>query len=103
MPKLRFLFVLVISFAMSIILCKVCQFLLCVCLKLSGYLIVPGSSLNGRHVFNLRAIEKDLSLVNGFTKFGLHHRPLQKRERTGKEYGCFPFVRKTKIFKWKVN
>ena len=20
------------------------------------------------------------------------HRPLQKRERTGKEYGCFPFV-----------
>ena len=20
------------------------------------------------------------------------HRPLQKRERTGKKYGCFPFV-----------
>ena len=20
------------------------------------------------------------------------HRPLQKRERTGKEYGCYPFV-----------
>ena len=31
------------------------------------------------------------------------HRPFQKRERTGKEYGCFPFVWKTKIFKWKVN
>ena len=23
---------------------------------------------------------------------GMSHRPLQKRERTGKEYGCFPFV-----------
>ena len=89
----------VISFAMPIILWKVCQFLLCVCLKLSGYLIVPGSSLNGRHVFSLRAIEKDLSLVTGFTEVSLHHRPLQKRERTGKEYGCFPFVWKTKIFK----
>ena len=32
-----------------------------------------------------------------------YHRPLQKRERTGKEYGCFPFVWKTKIFKWKIN
>ena len=31
------------------------------------------------------------------------HRPLSKRERTGKEYGCFPFVSKTKIFKWKIN
>ena len=31
------------------------------------------------------------------------NRPLQKRERTGKEYGCFPFVWKTKIFKWKIN
>ena len=31
------------------------------------------------------------------------HRPLQKRERAGKEYGCFPFVWKTKIFKWKIN
>ena len=29
--------------------------------------------------------------------------PLQKRERAGKEYGCFPFVWKTKIFKWKIN
>ena len=27
------------------------------------------------------------------------HKPLQKRERTGKEYGCFPFVWKTEIFK----
>ena len=26
------------------------------------------------------------------------HRQLQKRERTGKEYGCFLFVSKTKIF-----
>ena len=33
----------------------------------------------------------------------LFYRPLQKRERTGKEYGCFPFVWKTKIFKWKIN
>ena len=31
------------------------------------------------------------------------HRPLQKRERTGKEFGCFPFVWKTKTFKWKIN
>ena len=31
------------------------------------------------------------------------HSPLQKCERTGKEYGCFPFVWKTKIFKWKIN
>ena len=31
------------------------------------------------------------------------NRPLQKRERTGKEYACFPFVWKTKIFKWKIN
>ena len=22
----------------------------------------------------------------------IHHRQLQKRERSGKEYGCFPFV-----------
>ena len=34
---------------------------------------------------------------------GWNHRPLQKRERTGKEYGCFPFVWKTKILKWKIN
>ena len=27
------------------------------------------------------------------------NRPLQKREKPGKEYGCFSFVRKTKIFK----
>ena len=27
------------------------------------------------------------------------NRPLQKRERTGKEYGCCPFVWKTDIFK----
>ena len=27
------------------------------------------------------------------------NRQLQKRERTGKEYGCFPFVCKTKTFK----
>ena len=33
----------------------------------------------------------------------LAYRQLQKRERTGKEYGCFPFVWKTKIFKWKIN
>ena len=33
----------------------------------------------------------------------MFYRPLQKRERTGKEYGCFPFVWKTKIFKWKIN
>ena len=33
----------------------------------------------------------------------VRHRPLQKRERTGKEYGCFPFVWKTNIFKWKIN
>ena len=32
-----------------------------------------------------------------------YHRPLQKRERTGKEHGCFQFVWKTKIFKWKIN
>ena len=31
------------------------------------------------------------------------HRPLQKRERTGKKYDCFPFFWKTKIFKWKIN
>ena len=31
------------------------------------------------------------------------HRPLQKHERTGKEYGCFLFVWKTKMFKWKIN
>ena len=31
------------------------------------------------------------------------YRPLQKRERAGKEYGCFPFVWKTKILKWKIN
>ena len=31
------------------------------------------------------------------------NRPLQKRERTGKEYCCFPFVWQTKIFKWKIN
>ena len=33
----------------------------------------------------------------------IKYRSLQKRERTGKEYGCFPFVWKTKIFKWKIN
>ena len=27
------------------------------------------------------------------------HSTLQKRERTGKEYGCFRFVRKTRILK----
>ena len=31
------------------------------------------------------------------------YRPLHRRERTGKEYGCFPFVWKTKIFKWKIK
>ena len=31
------------------------------------------------------------------------HRPLQKRERTGKEHGCFPFVWKTEILNWKIN
>ena len=31
------------------------------------------------------------------------YRPLQKRERTGKEYGCFPFVWKTKTFKRKID
>ena len=36
-------------------------------------------------------------------RIALLNRPLQKRERTGKEYGCFPFVWKTKIFKWKIN
>ena len=29
------------------------------------------------------------TLVNGACS---PHRPLQKRERTGKEYGCFPFA-----------
>ena len=33
----------------------------------------------------------------------IRHRPLQKREKTGKEYDCFPFVWKTKIFKWKID
>ena len=28
----------------------------------------------------------------GQTSEDLVNRPLQKRERTGKEYGCFPFV-----------
>ena len=45
--------------------------------------------------------EKRKQLV--YMYFDRHNRPLQKRERTGKEYGCFPFVWKTKIFKWKVN
>ena len=31
------------------------------------------------------------------------NRLLQKRERTGKEYGCFPVFWKTRIFKWKNN
>ena len=29
-----------------------------------------------------------------FTSDNDIHRPLQKRERTGEEYGCFPFVLK---------
>ena len=33
----------------------------------------------------------------------LARRQLQKREKTGEEYGRFPFVWKTKIFKWKIN
>ena len=28
-----------------------------------------------------------------------YYSPLRKRERTGKEYGCFRFVRKTKMLK----
>ena len=28
------------------------------------------------------------------------NRPLQKRERTGKEYGCFKKKKKSNIFKW---
>ena len=31
--------------------------------------------------------------------YAYFHSPLQKREGTGKEYGCFPFVLKTKTFK----
>ena len=38
-----------------------------------------------------------------FFGFLVFHRPLQKRERTGKEYCCFPFVWKTKTFKWNIN
>ena len=38
-----------------------------------------------------------------YTDWLEYHRPLQKRERTGKEYGCFPFVWKIKMFKWKIN
>ena len=37
----------------------------------------------------------ELELAWGRKVFRAHermHRPLQKRERTGKEYGCFPFV-----------
>ena len=45
--------------------------------------------------------EKRKQLV--YMYFDRHNRPLQKRERTGKEYGCFPFVWKTKILKWKIN
>ena len=33
----------------------------------------------------------------------LDNSPLQKRERPGKEYGCFQVVRKTKILKSKIN
>ena len=33
----------------------------------------------------------------------LAYSPLQKHERTWKEYGCFPFVWKTKLLKWKIN
>ena len=44
-----------------------------------------------------------ISIFEGFfyyyTLMNLLNRQLQKHERTGKKYGCFPFVWKTKIFK----
>ena len=60
------------------------------------------------HVFFLKTFHiLSLSTTIDFTKHWpcttrdlwiLDHRPLQKRERIGKKYGCFPFVWKTKIF-----
>ena len=99
MPKLRFLFVLVISFVMSIILLESLSVLSLCMFKTVRSLNRSWFILEWKACFSLRAIEKDFSLVTGFTKVSLHHRPLEKRERTGKEYGCFPFVWKTKIFK----
>ena len=53
--------------------------------------------------FDFMAHEIAMELGNWPDLNFMGHRPLQKRERAGKEYGCFPFVWKTKIFKWKIN
>ena len=64
-------------------------------------------SANEKGNEDLRKLHIILWLEKNMSQFmfmeGRENRPLQKRERTGKEYGCFLFVWKTKIFKWKIN
>ena len=66
---------------------------------LHGQRLLRSRWLNARPSDPLRKnrLPADYSLQHWF------NRPLQKRERTAKEYGCFRFVWKTKTFKWKIN
>ena len=72
----------------------------------------PGLMDSASHLPNQRGRQSEcfgpVSLLlwwgwGGRISEGQYNRQLQKRERTGKEYGCFPFAWKTKIFKWKIN
>ena len=40
----------------------------------------------------IQTIDGFLTFYFSFVNKSSSYRPLQKRERTGKEYGCFPFV-----------
>ena len=55
----------------------------------------------------LQTSKGSVKLVNWrcecFYGYSRSNSPLQKCEKTGEEYGCFPFVWKTKIFKLKIN
>ena len=52
---------------------------------------------------HFRVIDIWCGITWGTISSSADHRPLQKRERTGKEYGCFLFAWKTNMFKWKIN
>ena len=44
-----------------------------------------------RRAYGFQSFKLDVVTVT-ITEETISNRPLQKRERTGKEYGCFPFV-----------
>ena len=48
-------------------------------------------------------IETEIGIFRLWPVWTSFHNPLRKRERTGKEYGCFRFGRKTKMLKWRIN